>query len=106
MALNSGITRDGKEMGRAQIFQAEAAGIEPDVRMNPVLLKPTSDRKSRVILMGKVAQNMDAAEYHLYKPQLKAMIRDVYNDRLLSTTLLCWKARAARRRSICATAIL
>ena len=46
MALNSGITRDGKEMGRAQIFQAEAAGIEPDVRMNPVLLKPTSDRKS------------------------------------------------------------
>lgn len=80
MALNSGITRDGKEMGRAQIFQAEAAGTEPDVRMNPVLLKPTSDRKSQVILMGKVAQNMDAAEYHLYKPQLKAMIRDVYND--------------------------
>ena len=52
MALNSGITRDGKEMGRAQIFQAEAAGIEPDVRKKPVLLKPTSDRKSLVILMG------------------------------------------------------
>ena len=46
MALNSGITADGKEMGRAQIFQAEAAGIEPDVRMNPVLLKPTSPGKT------------------------------------------------------------
>jgi adenosylcobyric acid synthase len=55
MALNSGITADGKEMGRAQIFQAEAAGIEPDVRMNPVLLKPTSDLKAQVVLMGKVA---------------------------------------------------
>ncbi|EMA3640666.1 cobyric acid synthase [Providencia stuartii] len=80
MALNSGITRNGEEMGRAQIFQAEAAGIEPDVRMNPILLKPTSDRKSQVILMGKVAKNMDAAEYHQYKPQLKAMIYDVYNS--------------------------
>lgn len=80
MALNSGITRDGKEMGRAQICQAEAAGIEPDVRMNPILLKPTSDRKSQVILMGKVANHMDAAEYHRYKPQLKTLIRDVYHS--------------------------
>ncbi|WCF13328.1 cobyric acid synthase [Edwardsiella piscicida] len=53
MALNSGITPDGKEMGRAQIFQAQAAGIAPDVRMNPVLLKPTSDRKAQVVLMGR-----------------------------------------------------
>lgn len=80
MALNSGITRDGKEMGRAQIFQAEAAGIEPDVRMNPVLLKPTSDRKSQVVLMGKVACNMDAVEYHNYKPQLQTQIHEVYNS--------------------------
>lgn len=80
MALNSGITHDGKEMGRAQIFQAEAAGIEPDVRMNPILLKPTTDRKSQVILMGKAAANMDAAKYHLYKPQLKTMILEAYND--------------------------
>ena len=49
MALNSGITPDGKEMGRAQIFQAEAAGIAPDVRMNPILLKPTSDRQAQVV---------------------------------------------------------
>lgn len=80
MALNSGITRDGKEMGRAQIFQAQAAGIEPDVRMNPILLKPTSDRRSQVILMGKVTNSMDAAEYHRYKPQLKAMIHEIYNS--------------------------
>ena len=80
MALNSGITADGKEMGRAQIFQAEAAGIEPDVRMNPVLLKPTSDSKAQVILMGKVATDMDARRYHEYKPQLKARIQTVYRS--------------------------
>lgn len=80
MALNSGITPDGKEMGRAQIFQAEAAGIAPDVRMNPVLLKPTSDCKAQVVLMGKVATNMDAVTYHNYKPQLKTQIREVYQS--------------------------
>ncbi|GKX51737.1 cobyric acid synthase [Budvicia aquatica] len=80
MALNSGITADGKEMGRAQIFQAEAAGIKPDVRMNPVLLKPTSDRKAQVVLMGSVACNMDAVEYHQYKPQLQQQIQDVYRS--------------------------
>lgn len=80
MALNSGITADGKEMGRAQIFQAEAAGIEPDVRMNPILLKPTSDRKSQVVLMGKVACNMNAVEYHEYKPQLQQQVLETYQS--------------------------
>ena len=80
MALNSGITPDGKEMGRAQIFQAEAAGITPDVRMNPVLLKPTSDRKAQVVLMGKVATDMDAVSYHEYKPRLREQILAVYNS--------------------------
>lgn len=80
MALNSGITPDGKEMGRAQIFQAEAAGITPDVRMNPVLLKPTSDRKAQVILMGKVATNMDAVSYHEYKPRLREQLLEVYSS--------------------------
>lgn len=80
MALNSGITPDGKEMGRAQIFQAEAAGITPDVRMNPVLLKPTSDRKAQVILMGQVASDMDAVSYHHYKPQLRDQILQIYNS--------------------------
>lgn len=80
MALNSGITPDGQEMGRAQIFQAEAAGILPDVRMNPVLLKPTSDRKAQVVLMGKVATDMDAVSYHDYKPRLRQQIIDVYHS--------------------------
>lgn len=80
MALNSGITSDGKEMGRAQIFQAEAAGITPDVRMNPVLLKPTSDRKAQVVLMGKVMTNMDAVSYHEYKPRLRQQILEVYTS--------------------------
>jgi len=80
MALNSGITPDGKEMGRAQIFQAEAAGIVPDVRMNPILLKPTSDRKAQIVLMGEVATNMDAVSYHDYKPRLREQILEVYHS--------------------------
>lgn len=80
MALNSGITPDGKEMGRAQIFQAEAAGIAPDVRMNPILLKPTSDRKAQVVLMGEVATDMDAVSYHEYKPRLREQILSIYTS--------------------------
>lgn len=78
MALNSGITRHGDEMGRAQIFQAEAAGIEADVRMNPVLLKPTGERKSQVIVMGKVLKDMDAVSYHEFKPQLFEQVLTAY----------------------------
>lgn len=80
MALNSGITVQGDEMGRAQIFQAEAAGIAPDVRMNPVLLKPTSDRKSQVIVLGKVFRDMDAVSYHEFKPQLMDRVLDAYQS--------------------------
>ena len=63
MALNSFITADGMEMGRAQVMQAEAAGIAPDVRMNPILLKPTSDCGSQVIVLGKATGNQTAKEY-------------------------------------------
>lgn len=80
MALNSFITRQGKEMGRAQVVQAEAAGVEPDVRMNPVLLKPTSDRKSQVVFMGKVLKDMDAVEYHEFKQELLPRIVEVYKE--------------------------
>ncbi len=80
MALNSFITRDGLEMGRAQVVQAEAAGLLPDVRMNPVLLKPTTDRNSQVIIGGRVYGNMSAVEYHDYKPQLAGMIQEVYHS--------------------------
>ena len=60
MALNSFITASGGEMGRAQVVQAEAAGIAPDVRMNPILLKPTTDMGSQVIVNGRPVGNMNA----------------------------------------------
>ena len=79
MALNSFITKDGLEMGRAQVMQAEAAGVEPDVCMNPILLKPTSDCGSQVIVNGEVLGNMSAREYFQYKkrliPDIKAAFR-------------------------------
>lgn len=79
MALNSFITKDGKEMGRAQVVQAEAANIEPESWMNPILLKPTTDRKSQVIVNGKVYKNMDAREYFAYKHNLKKDIMKAYS---------------------------
>ena len=84
MALNSFVTKDGLEMGRAQVTQAQAAGVEPDVRMNPVLLKPTSDRRSQVIVDGKAIGTMTAMEYHRYKPALRERIKATY-DALEST---------------------
>lgn len=70
MALNSYITEEGLEMGRAQVMQAEAAGIKPMVCMNPVLLKPTTHIGSQVIVNGEVIGNMSARDYFSYKKQL------------------------------------
>ena len=70
MALNSFVTKDGLEMGRAQVMQAEAAGAEPSVFMNPVLLKPTTDSGSQVIVNGEVLGNMSAREYFAFKKKL------------------------------------
>ncbi|MFA0814184.1 MAG: cobyric acid synthase [Anaerofustis sp.] len=78
MALNSFITKDGLEMGRAQVMQAEAAGIEPNVCMNPILLKPTNDTGSQVILNGEVMGNMGAAEYYTHKQELIPHIMKAY----------------------------
>ena len=78
MALNSFITKDGAEMGRAQVMQAEAAGIEPDVCMNPILLKPTNDSGSQVIVNGQVLGNMAAKDYFTYKPKLLPAIREAF----------------------------
>ncbi len=80
MALNSFITKDGGEMGRAQVVQAEAAGIEPDVRMNPVLLKPTTDVGSQVIVNGHVQGNMGAAEYFRRKQQYLPAVQQAYES--------------------------
>ncbi len=80
MALNSYVTGQGLEMGRAQVMQAEAAGIEPHVHMNPVLLKPTSDRGAQVIVMGKARQNMPAMDYMQWKETLLPVIDKAFNS--------------------------
>ena len=80
MALNSFITADGGEMGRAQVVQAEAAGIAPDVRMNPILLKPTTDVGSQVIVNGKVLGNMRAMEYYRRKRELVPEVMRAYES--------------------------
>lgn len=84
MALNSYITTEGLEMGRAQVMQAEAAGIEPQVCMNPILLKPTNDIGSQVIVNGTVIGNMPAREYFNYK---KKLIPDIFKG------FTSWKSR-------------
>ena len=80
MALNSFITKAGGEMGRAQVVQAEAAGIDPDVRMNPILLKPTTDVGSQVIVNGVAQGNMRAMEYYRRKPEFIPAIMEAYNS--------------------------
>lgn len=78
MALNSFITREGLEMGRAQVMQAEAAGIEPLAIMNPILLKPTNDTGSQVILNGEVQGMMSAMEYFRRKREYIPAIKSAY----------------------------
>ena len=80
MALNSFITKENLEMGRAQVVQAEACGIEPSVLMNPILLKPTTDMGSQVIIRGEVEGNMTAAEYYQKKEQYRQVILDAYQE--------------------------
>ena len=79
MALNSFITREGMEMGRAQVVQAEACGVEPSVLMNPILLKPVTDMGSQVIVNGEVIGNMKAKEYFAMKKNLISDIMKAYD---------------------------
>ena len=79
MALNSYIKEDGLEMGRAQVMQAEAAGIKPSVLMNPILLKPTNDVGSQVIVNGEVLGTMSARDYFKYKKTLVPDVMKAYN---------------------------
>ncbi|MDA8441016.1 MAG: cobyric acid synthase [Peptococcaceae bacterium] len=79
MALNSFVTRDGLEMGRAQVVQAQAAGVEPDVIMNPILLKPTGHASSQVVVLGKAIGNLSAQEYHLrYNLTALQIVQDAF----------------------------
>ena len=80
MALNSYVTKEGLEMGRAQVVQAMAAGVEPSVRMNPILLKPTTDMGTQVIVQGQVVGNMRAMEYYRRKREYIPAILEAYNS--------------------------
>jgi adenosylcobyric acid synthase len=80
MANNSFVTADGREIGRAQGVQALAAGIEPEVAMNPILLKPTADAASQVVVNGRPLAHLTAAEYHARKPALRGVVRDALAD--------------------------
>lgn len=80
MALNSFITKENLEMGRAQVVQAEAAGIEPSVRMNPILLKPTSEMGSQVIVNGVPVGNMHAMDYFKRKKEYIPVIMEAYQS--------------------------
>lgn len=79
MALNSHVTSDGGEIGRAQAFQAFAAGVEPSVDMNPVLLKPSGDSLSQVIIHGKARGVMSAVEYHAFKKEAVRFVLESYS---------------------------
>ena len=89
MALNSYPTEDGLEMGRAQVMQAEACGILPQVEMNPILLKPSSDMGCQVIIMGKPFCNMNVKKYHKYqKKAWETVQRHIINLQKKMTLLL------------------
>ena len=88
MALNSYVTKDGFEMGRAQVMQAEAAGIEPEVIMNPILLKPTNDIGSQVIVNGKPIGNMNARDYFAFKKSLVPNILEAYRTLALNYDII------------------
>lgn len=80
MSLNSYITLDGKEMGRAQVLQAYACGLEPEAYMNPILLKPTSDKKCQIIVNGEVYGNSTAMEYHNMKLEFRDMLKAQFEE--------------------------
>jgi len=78
MSNNSYVTTEGGEIGRAQVVQAEAAGLLPSVDMNPILLKPSSGLGAQVVLLGKVYAQLDAVDYHRLKPHLRRAVREAY----------------------------
>ena len=80
MALNSGVTRSGEEMGRAQVLQAQAAGLEPDVRMNPILLKPQGQGQSQLVRLGKAIGNYAYRDYYQLAEENFTIVRKVYDD--------------------------
>lgn len=79
MALNSFVTKSGGEMGRSQVVQAQAAGVEPQVEMNPILIKPTADTKAQIIVLGHPLGNFSAMQYHKFKTKLTKIVQESYH---------------------------
>ena len=88
MALNSFVTPEGGELGRAQAYQARAAGVEPHVDMNPVLLKPSSQTGSQVIVLGRPVSHMAVREYHAYQPEVWPTVTAAYERLRASNDLI------------------
>ena len=80
MSLNSMVTADGAEIGRAQVMQAQAAGIEPTAHLNPILLKPGSDRRSQVVVRGRPVADVDALEYRAHRDRLREVALESYHE--------------------------
>lgn len=80
MALNSYVTLDGREIARAQVVQAQAAGLEPDIRMSPILLKPSSDTKSQIVLNGLPVEGMTWQQYMEFKPKAFEVVKESYDS--------------------------
>jgi adenosylcobyric acid synthase len=100
MSLNSFVTREGGEMGRAQVVQAEAAGIEPHVDMNPILIKPNTDIGAQIIIHGKVYRNMSATQYHQYKKRALRAVKKVFIGLKKDTSSWSSKVPGAPQRLI------
>ncbi len=106
MSLNSMVTSDGAEIGRAQYMQAQAAGVEPRAVMNPVLLKPGSDRRSQVVVLGRPVAEVDALEYGRHKEKLKAVVLESLEELRAEYDVVVCEGAGARLRSICGAATL
>ena len=80
MALNSAVTVDGGEIGRAQALQALAAGVPARIDFNPILLKPATDKRAQVIIHGKAVSDLDARAYHEYKPRAMQAVLESWDS--------------------------
>ncbi len=100
MALNSAVTSDGGEIGRSTALQAQAAGVLPHSDMNPVLLKPETDRGAQVILRGKVYGHMDALDYHAFKRTAQASVMAAWQalESRFDVIIAAERGRTARRK--------
>lgn len=88
ISLNSYVTADGLEMGRAQVVQSEACGLAADVRMNPILLKPTGMKGVQVVAFGKVVGNMTINEYGAYKEKIRPRVKETYESLLAENDIV------------------